>query len=162
MSYSIKEIIDIAVGIEDDGYNYYKDCADAFKDNEEVNHIFTFLAEEELKHKKIFTDMKPPKIENKGIFTNEYYQYLNSINSERIFNDQNEVIASSMEISTPGKAIKKGFQDEKESILLYLEMMRLYKPEDEAYILLDKIIAEERQHVITLMKLMDSINLGNS
>lgn len=149
--YSINEILDIAVELEEAGYEFYTKCIDKFED-QVIKDLFTFLADEELVHKELFLSMKQGDENKKGIFTEEYFLYMKSIGGGKIFSDEND--RDFDEIITVEDAVKKAFHDEKESILLYSELKNHYSGDTEALALLERIIAEERNHV---MKLYDTM-----
>jgi len=149
--YSINEILDIAVELEEAGYEFYAKCIDKF-DDRVIKDLFTFLADEELVHKKLFLSMKSENESGSGVFTEEYFLYMKSIGGGKIFSDEND--RNFLQIETVEDALKKAFHDEKESILLYSELKSNYSGDFEALALLDRIIAEERNHV---MKLYDTM-----
>ena len=157
MTYSITEIIDIAIGLEEAGYTFYIQCSQKFKD-EYINNIFSFLAEEELNHKKTFESFPLPNLNKDGIFTDEYYLYLKSLTNNKIFGDPNNKNDIGI-ISKPVDAIKKAFHDEKESILFYSELKELFQGDSETLSLLQSIIEEERKHILTLQELIETIKL---
>ncbi|MCP4134231.1 MAG: ferritin family protein [bacterium] len=170
MSYSIKEIIDIAIGLEDAGIQFYTKCAKKFEDiggkdgegeDKNIKMIFTFLAKEEIVHKQMFESMLEKYDTADGEFTEEYFLYMKSIGGSRVFADKNRNIDQILDsINTPAEAVKKAFMDEKEAILFYTEVKGLYTDNSEAQGILDKIIEEERKHVLTLSELMEMINLS--
>ena len=157
MNFSIEEIIDIAIGMEDAGYNLYTRSAEKFED-QMIKDLFSFLAKQELEHKKIFKSFIESENTGSGEFNEEYYLYLKAIGGGRIYpeGDDNidEVISK---IKTPMDAINKGFQDEKNSILFYTEIKKLYDPESEIDNILNRIIEEERKHALLLYELKDKL-----
>ena len=148
--YSINEILDIAVELEEAGYDFYTRCIDKF-DDPVFKDLFRFLADEEANHKEYFLSMKSDDTAG-GVFTEEYYLYMKSIGGGKIFSRETEKAFD--EITSIEEALKKAFHDEKESILLYSELKGHYDHDPAALELLDKIIAEERSHV---MKLYDTM-----
>ncbi len=156
MTYSVAEIIDIAIAIEDTGYEFYCACAGKFK-NELIKKTFHYLAAEELNHKKTFESIKKHVPETSGNFTEEYYLYLKSIGSGKIFRSNIKITEIVNNIKTPHEALEKAFQDEKDSILYYSEVQKLYDEKSEASKILEKIILEERQHTMKLIALYESL-----
>lgn len=156
MSYSIKEIIDIAIGTEEAGYEFYTKCSEKF-DKDNIKETFVFLAKEELGHIKGFNSMKKNEENESGIFNDDYFQYLKAIGGGSIFSVKkiDDVMKS---IKTPEDAINKAFNDEKAAILFYSEIKTLYKEDSEKAILLEKIINEERKHVRKLIELMEVLS----
>lgn len=157
MDYTIKEIIDIAVGMEDAGFEFYKSVANKF-DDEHIKDIFLYLADQEIEHKKKFQTLSS-KIGNvQGKYTDEYYLYMKALGGDRIYSNENKdpdaVISG---IHTPVDAINKGFQDEKEAILFYNEIKRYYENDREISDILDRIIEEERKHAMRLWDLKESL-----
>lgn len=161
MSFSTKEIVDIAVGVEETGYEFYRAAMKKFKETA-VSEVFDFLAREEIVHKELFQSMASAK-GDEGVFTDEYYSYLKAIGGARIFDrdsiDANTIIST---IDTPLRAVQYAFNAEKDSILLYSEMKGLYREGSENIGVLDRIIAEERKHVTTLIDLSDKLLLAGS
>ena len=158
MAYSIKEIIDIAVKLEDAGHEFYEDCGRHFKDAG-IMDTFSFLAREELVHRDLFLSFQwHPDAIDEGIFNEEYYAYLRAIGGGFVFDrnaaDMREFVRK---IGSPLDAIKYAFIAEKESILLYTEMKRLYPANHAATDMLERVIVEERKHVLTLYDLVDKL-----
>lgn len=157
MSYSIKEIIDIAIGLEKSGYEFYTKCEKKF-DDKDVKKIFSFLADEELKHKESFENISVNDGTPSGVFTDDYYLYLKAIGGSRVFLKNENIDMFLDSISSAADAIKKAFLDEKESILFYNEIKNLYEPGSNAINLINIIINEERNHVVKLTELMEKLN----
>ena len=152
MAYTLKEIIDIAIGIEEAGYDFYVRCVEQFKDLA-IKDAFEFLAREEKGHREIFRSMHVNPAAP-GNFTDEYFSYLRAIGGSRVFsireNNAGEFAAS---IVSPMDALRHAMTAEKDSILFYAEMKGLYRNDREATDLLEKILAEERKHVIIIAEL---------
>lgn len=158
MPYSMKEIIDIAIGIEETGYDFYVRCQEKFKDPA-IRDTFDFLAREELEHGKLFRTLNPQDAVP-GNFTEEYFAYLRAIGGSRVFGTKDgtpeRIVAA---IHLPIDAIRHAMIAEKESILFYSEMKGLYPADRGATVLLDRIIAEERKHVVILADLAQKIRM---
>ena len=160
MAYSIKEIVDIAVKLEEAGHEFYEECGRHFKDAA-ITDTFSFLAREELVHKQLFQSFKwSPETVDAGVFNEEYFAYLRAIGGGAVFDrhaaDIREFVRG---IATPLDAIKHAFVAEKESILLYTEMRRFYPGHHAAADMLEKVISEERKHVLTLHGLADKMKI---
>jgi rubrerythrin len=156
MAFSTKELIDIAVGIEDSGYYFYTKCREKF-DDKVLKELFYFLAEEEMRHKEFFEKLDPALLDEKGIYTTEYFQYLTAIGDEKVFKDKNNIDSVIKDINSPLDAIKTALTAEKDSILFYDELKELYKNEQDTFTILNKIINEERRHVIMLLDIREKI-----
>ena len=156
MGYSPKEVVDMAVEIEETGYHFYSECAKKF-DSKNLKTLFEFLAEEELRHKDIFeTLFKEVKIAE-GVFTDEYYQYLNIISGQRIFKDSKAPSLALQGVESSQDALSMALLAEKDSILFYYELMDMQGSDPEMVSILKKIINEERKHIILLMDTRDKL-----
>jgi len=158
MAFTTREIIGIAIGIEKAGYDFYTQISDAFNDPS-VKDVFDFLAREELSHIEIFRSLLRQD-ELDVMIPEERTAYLQAIGGSRVFGgnkmDVDQIVSG---IKRPPDAIKHAFGIEKESLLLYSEMKELYPADSKTTSLLDRIIAEERKHVITLFNLAEKIRL---
>jgi rubrerythrin len=158
MAYSLKEIVDIAVGLEDAGREFYEECGRFFKDAG-MKDTFEFLAREEQVHKELFQAFQWREGSfDRGNFNDEYFAYLRAVGGGQVF-DRHMVNMRDLVhgMTTPLDAIKRAFIAEKDSILLYAEMMRLYPGHHAAADMLERIIAEERKHILTLYDLTEKI-----
>ena len=159
MAFSTKEIIDIAIGIEDSGYYFYTRCRDKF-DDESLKEMFSFLAEEEMRHKEFFENLESNIKDAKGIVTTEYFQYLTAIGDEKVFKDNNNIDNAIKDMNSPIDAIIVALEAEKDSILFYSELKELYDNDNETKTMLNRIINEERRHVVTLMDIKEKIDMA--
>lgn len=156
MAFSAREIIDIAIGIEDSGNYFYSRCREKF-DDKALKEVFSFLAEEEQRHREIFEKLDPDLMNEKGLYTTEYFQYLTAFGDEKVFKDKNDIDSAIKNINTPLDAIKIALTAEKDSILFYDELKELYENEKDTLTILNRIINEERRHVITLLDIREKI-----
>lgn len=159
MKFSIKEIIDIAIAIEDSGYYFYTRCGEKFTDKT-YKGLFDLFAEQELVHKEKFEEILSNVDDVSGQFPDEYYQYLMSIGDEKVFSDKNDIDRVVKNFSSPLDAIKLALTAEKNSILFYSELKMVYTDNQKTTALLDTLIEEERKHVISLLKLKEKTELS--
>lgn len=154
------EILKIAKGIEETGYNFYKDAAEKFKELE-VKDMFDHLAEEEMEHMVTFQriyDRVKEKSENEdvNIFDEETTAYLTAISETSVFN-VNKVNGRAIElVKTPRDVVRLGIQAEKDSILFYETVLKHAK-EDLIKKTLTRLIKEEIKHLSTFKTLLEEL-----
>jgi rubrerythrin len=142
------EVVQFAVRIEENGYNFYKNFAATFK-NEQERTLFSFLAEEEMKHLAVFKKMlgdvgaSKPRLN----YPDEYSAYLQAYADNLIFTESSlkKEIDKIKDVLT---ALDFGVRRELDSILYYQEI-KAFVPKNDAD-LIDGVIREERAHFLKL------------
>ena len=121
----MSEIFQLAIRIEENGEKFYREVVKNVED-EEVRSIFTYLADAEVTHKKIFEDMVSgiKKYHPPETYSGEYFAYLKAYADGVIFTQEKfkREITQSENVSS---AIDFGIRRELESILYYQEMKKL-------------------------------------
>jgi rubrerythrin len=142
------EVVQFAVRIEENGYNFYKSFAGTFKDEHERS-LFNLLAEEELKHLNVFKKMlgdvgaSKPRLN----YPDEYSAYLQAYADNLIFTESS-LKKEIDKIKNARTALDFGIRRELDSILYYQEI-KAFVPKSDAD-LIDKVISEERMHFLKL------------
>lgn len=144
------EIFQFAIRIEENGEKFYREMAQKLNDAA-VQELFTALANEEVKHKKIYEGLVS-KIENYEpfeTFPGEYFEYLRAYADKHIFTP--DLMQKEMDKITDARAaLQFAIQRELESILYYQEVKNLVPASERGTI--DKIINEERRHYMKLTR----------
>jgi len=152
--YDISEIINFAIRIEENGEKFYRILADS-TDEPKLKELFTYLADEEVKHKKVFSSMLSKlKDYDTEDFPEEYFAYLRAYANSMIFN-LDEVDQQSGKITDVKGAVNYAIKKELDSILLYQELKDAV-PENQ-HPTLEKIIQQERYHFIKLSTIKESL-----
>lgn len=160
MRFSTKELVDIAIGIEESGYYFYNLARKKF-DDPNFRDLLAFLAEEELRHKEIFGNMLRELGEAPGVFTDEYYQYLKALGEDRVFRNNDDVDAVVAKVNSIFDVLKVAMTAEKDSILYYSELQKIHEKDVDAVNVLKKLIDEERKHVVLLLDLKERLELSS-
>lgn len=156
-AFNPQEILKIAINIEENGKRFYGALEAKAKD-QRLKTACKYLKEQEEMHRQTFEKM----LGNIGEYIihefapGEYEAYLRAIATEYIFTQ--ELIAKKIvgDFSSDLEAVEFGIFVEKESILTYSalrEYILVGKQE-----VLDKIISEERKHLVGLINLKGSLN----
>jgi rubrerythrin len=149
------EVFQFAIRIEENGEKFYRQMAQKF-DETKVKELFSFLANEEMKHKKIYEEMvsKIEKYEPFETFPGEYFAYLRAYADKIIFT-QKEFDEEIANIKNINAALDYAINAELDSILYYQEIKNLVS-ENQGKII-DKIIEEERRHFVKLSEIKKTI-----
>jgi rubrerythrin len=145
------EIFQFAIRIEENGEKFYRQWSQKLKDTK-IKELFSFLADEEANHKKIYTQMVS-KIEKYDPFENypgEYFAYLRAYADNQIFN-QVKLNKELARVKDEPSAIDFAMNRELASIVYYQEIKNLVpEPQRKS---IDKIIMEERKHYLKLSEI---------
>jgi rubrerythrin len=151
--FSGKEILEMAVRIEENGERFYTQAAGAAK-TERLKELFSFLADEEKKHIAYFKEMKrqaegprtifDPYIEEAGL-------YLKAVADTEVFTRPDEGESLAQQVSDEKEALDIAIDMEKESLLFYYEFIKGVRESDRS--ILDRLIIEEKVHLKKLMGL---------
>lgn len=142
------EVFQFAIRIEENGEKFYRHMAEKF-DDPRIKELFSFLADEEIKHKRIYEGMvdKIEKYEPFESYPGEYFEYLRAYADKIIF-DEKSLKEQYDKINDPVSAITVAINNEVASILYYQEIKNLVSEKQRGSI--DKIMEEERGHFVTL------------
>ncbi len=146
ITFSVSEIINIAIGIERRGITFY-DIMARSTDNEMAREVFQNLTDMEREHIQIFEDMlgEADKYQPSETATEEYAGYLQALVDSAIFTD--DMITSEMATQADSdiKAVELGISAEKDSILFYYQMRDIIP--QPVLPMINRIIAEEKSHL---------------
>ncbi|MEE8597037.1 MAG: ferritin family protein [bacterium] len=149
------EVFQFAIRIEENGEKFYRQMVQKFEDPK-VKELFSYLANEEIKHKKTYEEMvsKIEKYEPFETFPGEYFAYLRAYADKIIFTQKefDEEIAKIKDINA---ALDYAINAELNSILYYQEVKNLVSENQRSTI--DKIIEEERRHFVKLSEIKRTI-----
>ena len=154
--FSKMEVIEMAKDIEKRGLDFYRSQADK-TDNQEVRELFLRLAGDEKDHFERFKNLGKAIKENSNekedhVYNEQVSTYLNALVEFAVF-PGNELIDK--EFDSMEEVLKLAIQAEKDSILLYTEMVDNHT--GDTVDIIKKLIDEEKQHLLDLVKLDASL-----
>lgn len=152
ISFSISELIKIAVGVEKRGIAFYDTMSRSTKDAS-ARSAFRYLADMEREHVKIFQAMfdGSDKYQVPEAYISEYSAYLQALVDNTVFTDEMVTSEVVTRADTDIQALELAMGAEKDSILFYYEMRDIMSQQTHSAI--SKIIAEEKAHLRELSEL---------
>ena len=151
-SFSGKEVVEIAVEIEKNGFDFYAELIRKAL-TPEATQIFTYLAGEEEKHISVFENLfkSIKNVDNGGAFPDEYISYMNKLAGQHVFTQKGQGVKIAKEIDNTTKAFDLGIKFENESIIYYESMKQVISKKDIGII--DRLINEENMHLVKLQNI---------
>ncbi len=154
--FTASDIMEVAIRIEENGYNFYK-FAEQIAKKENEKKLFAGLAQAEVAHKKTFEKFLAG-MENSNQFENyegEYGEYLKSYVDNNLIFTKEIMDKQLSEIKDTAAALDFAIQRELDSILYYHEIKKLVPTAQHDAI--EKIIEEERKHFLSLTEMKKSM-----
>ena len=147
-TYSIDEIIEMAIRTETLGYQFYTGMAEKFKKDEGLARLFTTLASKEKVHEKIFMDLKAKAAKQgaEAIEWDEVSNYLRAFVESEFFLGRGKALPSMDHLKTVKEAVRFALGFEKETLLYFMELRTLVKEKE----VVDEVINEEKSHILWL------------
>ena len=149
--FSIQEILDLAIRLEKNGESVYRDAVAKFSEPDLVS-LLVWMADEEVKHAQWFSELKQ-KLETDSInpFMEEMgREIFTDMLGEKSFSHR-EVDFS--KIDQPHDLVAVFIEFEQDTILFY-ETLKPFIEDNGTLINLEKIIAEENNHIVKLQKFL--------
>lgn len=150
--FEASDIMEIAVRIEENGANFYR-YAVQVAGNEAAKALFEHLAEEEVAHRKLFTEMlagMEPTAPVEG-YDGEYAAYLHDYVDNRLVFTEEGLAGELARIQDEVYALNFAIQRELDSIQYYREIRDLLPADRRESV--DRIIQEEKRHVVKLSEM---------
>lgn len=158
-AFSVNEVVEMAVQIEQNGYAYYDEATKRKDLDAKSLELLTFLRDAELDHEKTFLGLRDEldldELELAGDWE-MVSSYLNTIVAGRIFNDPNSAIKRATEAKDVMEVIKNAITFEKDT-LLYFHAINDAIKDERAKKVLRRIIQEEVSHVLLLNDIMKKL-----
>ncbi|MFH1768476.1 MAG: ferritin family protein [Candidatus Omnitrophota bacterium] len=151
-----QEILKVAINVEKNGKKLYESLEGKAKDSK-VGSMWKHLKEQEEAHCKVFEGM----LDTIGDYIvdefnpGEYDAYLRAIASEYVFTQDLIEKKTKEGFITDLAAVDFGINIEKTSIITYSALREYVLTVNQA--VLDKVIAEERKHLVKLVELKRQI-----
>lgn len=153
--FSAKDVFEFAVRIEANGEKFYRDTAEKLS-NPEIKKLFLFLADEEVKHKQTFEKLaaRMGSLQLPKQLDADYRAYLAAYSENLIFAqaDSAQKVAA---INDEKSALIYALEKELDTIHYYREVKELIPASEHG--LIEKIIDEERSHVVKLTEMKQNI-----
>lgn len=148
------EALKIAIAIEKRGETFYRKAALKVAD-ESIKAMLEDMARDEEEHKTIFQELygeflkKKDDFDDMYLYDQEVVSYFNAIADTLVFPDDEEQLRIINNIKDVRDVLRFGIQAEKDSILLYTEMV-IYSKFDDVKNVFRKLLREEKNHLIDL------------
>ncbi|MBF0457636.1 MAG: ferritin family protein [Nitrospirae bacterium] len=148
-TFSIREVIEMAVRTEVLGNSYYNDLAAKFKGgNREVYELFTKLAEAEKNHIIAFTALKEKVGEEEPDNWQDISEYMRAFVESAFFLGKDKAMLHMQNVADPLHAVGLAIGFEKETLLYFYTIRDSVKEKN----IVNEIIEEEKHHIVWLSK----------
>lgn len=152
-----KEVLDMAVRIEENGMKFYSDASKAAK-SQQLKDLFRVLSEEEGTHIKMFLELKRVLVGDEPSsgfdpYLEDSQQYLKSLADTEVFTDAEAGSKAARSIKSEEDAINMAIGMEKDSLLFYYELEKMIRERDRKVI--ESLIEQEKEHVRKLTHLQN-------
>ncbi len=151
-SYSLNEIVELAVQIEHNGYAFYNEATKHKGLDDKSLNLLTTLRDQELNHEKIFLGLRDNE-DIKGLVQSQDWElvasYLKTIVDSRIFDTENAAIKLATQAHTMKEILDYAIQFEKDTLLFFhtiKDNITIVKTQEA----IAKIIHEEISHILKL------------
>jgi rubrerythrin len=151
--FSIREIIEQAIQTEKLGNEFYTKMAEKFHDNKELKKLFETLSAHEVRHGNSFIALKEKTRDEEPEGWDEVTLYLRAIVDSEFFLGKDKCLPSLEHVKTASEAVDFALCFERETLLYYYTLREATKEKE----ILDKIITEEKSHIIWLNNLKKSL-----
>lgn len=150
------DIIDLAVQTEVRGEKFYRQAVEK-ADRSDAKELFTYLADEEVRHKETFeglssqivvTQMDPETWE-------DAIGYIEATVDREFFDRKAPIRAIPVADSVP-EMVRQAIEFEKQTLLFFYGVRDLVQPANRP--LIDRIIDEEKSHVRRLSAMLKTVN----
>ena len=150
--FTASDIVEVAIRIEENGVNFYK-FAEQIAKQQEAKELFAHLADEEVKHKKIFEEIfaKMEKSNPPESYEGEFSAYLRSYVDNNIIFTKEAMDKELAKVTDTIAAFDFAIRRELDSILYYHEIKKLVPAAQHGTI--EQIIEEERKHFSKLTEM---------
>ncbi len=158
VTFDASDILEIAVEIERNGQKFYKKAASMIKDSD-TNQFLTELADMEKEHEETFRKMiETLPVSQTNILDpdNDASRYLQAMADGNVFDvkkDLSKMLAGQESLE---EIFKMAINAEKDSIIYYIGLEDFMVDEEDKK-RVDKIIEEERKHVLDLYERLKEI-----
>ncbi len=156
-SLSLSEVFLLAENIEKQGREFYLGAA-AKSDDPVVKEVMTFLADEETRHEKIFSDLRQKYFGSHDIYMDndddEAAKYITGLVGSHVFNVSKDVAELLGSIQTPRSAVEMAINFENDTIKCFTAFKGIVKDETK---LIDRLIEEENKHKDKLEKVLEQL-----
>lgn len=151
-----REVVEIAIEMEDMGNEFYRVLSEKAKE-ERVGAVFSKLAEDELRHKEMFSRMlsSTETLIRQESYPDEWVRYVRALLASRTAVGRDYLKAMAEEMKDPKEAIDVGITMEKDTIILY-EILRKFVGTPGAEVV-DGILTQEYTHLRDLYELKLSL-----
>ncbi len=160
ISFNADEIFEMGMDIEMSGEAYYRKAAELTEDPE-IRKIFEDLMVAEKQHYETFKKLREnlPAKDTTPLVSDpedQEYLYLDALVKSRLFNNVREAEEVVSKTSGPIEALQGALAFEKDTILFFTEMKGRTR-EDLGKKEIDRLIAEEREHIIWISGMIRKI-----
>ncbi|QWR78213.1 ferritin family protein [Candidatus Magnetomonas plexicatena] len=150
-SYSIREVLEMAVRTEMLGNSYYTELAAKFKNDSEFNTLFTKLAEAEKSHIVAFTALREKLGHTEPEGWQEVSEYMRAFVESAFFLGKDKAMLHMTNATEPMGAVLLAMGFEKETLLFFHALRDAVAQKD----IMDEVINEEKKHILWLSKLKE-------
>jgi rubrerythrin len=149
--FDVKEVLDFAVYIEQNGYEFYTEASKKFSDPKIVE-LFKYLAKEETKHENLFKDMAKSvgTYEAEESYEGEFGAYMKEFCASHSLADRKAIKTRLGKLKTLEDVIDMALSFEKDSVVFFSELKDLSDFDRGKSI--EKVIKEELDHMRKILK----------
>ncbi len=148
--FSVAEIVNIAVTIEQKGQEFYKSLLEKF-DNPELQRVFSMLLQDEINHEELFKNLYKEVAENKENLQPRQSEILEALADSHLFLNPEKLEKRVGPMKIAADALEMAIDFEKDSVVFFSGIKEFVTDDKNGVV--EKLAKEEMLHVVKLLDL---------